>query len=132
MDSDNNVGGSLQEIELEVLEEGREWMRRRLEQKLQEEAPAKAGFFPLSTRKARHRRKQPMSLRTTVGSVKLEVGHGRDPQDKHWGCPIRERWGLRAHQQMSPVLEERVAFTATLSCSYEAARSGGRQMGLSD
>ena len=62
-----------------------------------------------------------MGLRTTVGPVKLEVWHGRDPQDKHWGCPIRERWGLRAHQQMSPVLEERLAFTATLSCSYEAA-----------
>ena len=62
-----------------------------------------------------------MRLRTTVGSVTLEVWHGEDSQDKHWGCPIRERWGLRAHQQMSPVLEERLAFTATLACSYEAA-----------
>ena len=82
---------------------------------------AKAEFFPLSSRKARHRRKQSMGLRSVVGRVGLEVWHGQDPQDKHWGCPIRERWGLRAHQQMSPVLEEKLAFTATLAGSYEAA-----------
>ena len=82
---------------------------------------AKAEFFPLSSRKARRRRKQSMGLRSVVGRVGLEVWHGQDPQDKHWGCPIRERWGLRAHQQMSPVLEEKLAFTVTLSSSYEAA-----------
>src|SRR5436309_2837125 len=82
---------------------------------------AKAEFFPLSSRKARHRRKQSMSLRSVVGPVRLEVWHGQDSEDKHWGCPIRERWGLRAHQQMSPVLEEKLAFTATLTGSYEAA-----------
>ena len=62
-----------------------------------------------------------MRLRTVVGVVKVVVWHGKDPVDKHWGCPIRERWGLRAHQQMSPALEEKVAFTATLVGSYEAA-----------
>lgn len=62
-----------------------------------------------------------MSLRTVVGVVRLEIWQGKDPADQHWGCPIRQRWGLKAHQQMSPALEEKVAFTATLSSSYEAA-----------
>ena len=62
-----------------------------------------------------------MTLRSVVGMVKLEVDHGQDPQDKHWGCPIREEWGLTAHQQMSPALEQKLAFTATLAGSYEAA-----------
>src|SRR5258708_4049549 len=62
-----------------------------------------------------------MSLRSVVGSLRLEVWHGQDPGDRHWGCPIRERWGLKAHQQMSPALEEKLAFTATLAHSYEAA-----------
>ena len=62
-----------------------------------------------------------MSLRTVVGVVKVVGWQGKDPTDKHWGCPIRERWGLKAHQQMSPALEERVAFTATMAGSYEAA-----------
>ncbi len=37
----------LAEAEMEVLEEGREWMRRRLERKLQEAADAEGGFSPL-------------------------------------------------------------------------------------
>src|SRR6185295_18396238 len=82
---------------------------------------AGAEFFPLSARKAHHRRKQPMGLRTVVGRIKLRVWQGQDPKDKHWGCPIREKWGLRAHQQMSPALEEKLAFTATFVGSYAAA-----------
>jgi len=62
-----------------------------------------------------------MTLRSVVGLVRLEVYHGQDPQDKHWGCPLREQWGLTAHQQMSPALEQKLAFTATLVGSYEAA-----------
>ena len=37
----------LAEAEMEVLEEGREWMRRRLEEKLQRMADAEGGFSPL-------------------------------------------------------------------------------------
>src|SRR5437867_7169482 len=34
---------------------------------------------------------------------------------------MRERWGLTAHQRMSPALEEKLVFTATLAGSYVAA-----------
>ena len=37
---------TLRDIELEVLEEGREWTRRRLEQRLQQEADRQGGVFP--------------------------------------------------------------------------------------
>lgn len=62
-----------------------------------------------------------MTMRSVVGEVRFEVCHGQDPSDGHWGCPIRERWGLEAHQQMSPALEQKLAFSATLVGSYEAA-----------
>lgn len=62
-----------------------------------------------------------MQLRTGVGVVELAVVHGQDLDDDHWGCPIREHWGLRAHQEMSPALEERLAFTATLAPTYQQA-----------
>ena len=62
-----------------------------------------------------------MGLQTVVGRVQLQVWHGQDPHDQHWGCPIRERWALQPHQQMTPALEEKLAFTATLAGSYEAA-----------
>ena len=46
MNSDKPAAQSLREIELEVLEEGREWTRRRLEQRLQQEADRHGGVFP--------------------------------------------------------------------------------------
>jgi hypothetical protein len=64
-----------------------------------------------------------------VGTVRLEVWHGQDPGDKSWGSPIRQRWGLKAHQRMSPVLAEKLAFTATLSNSYEATAQIASQWG---
>ena len=51
MTSDNGKGRSLREIELEVLEEGREWTRRRLEQRLQEESDRRGGVFPPQRKK---------------------------------------------------------------------------------
>lgn len=36
----------LREIEMEVMAEGREWTRRRLQQRLQEEADRHGGVFP--------------------------------------------------------------------------------------
>lgn len=62
-----------------------------------------------------------MELRTVVGRIELSIGHGKDPSDGHWGAPIREHWGLTAHQEMSPALEQKLAFTATLTDSYEKA-----------
>jgi hypothetical protein len=46
MKSDKPQAGSLREIELEVLEQGREWTRQRLEQRLQQEADRQGGVFP--------------------------------------------------------------------------------------
>src|ERR1700690_1348490 len=91
---------------------------------------ATAAFFPLGGRKAPRRKRQAMHLRSVVGVVELQVWHGKDPQDGHWGSPVRERWGLKAHQQMSPALEEKLAFTATSAGSFAdaggvAAKGGG-------
>ena len=60
-----------------------------------------------------------MHLRTGVGVVELKVWRGQDSHDRHWGCPIRELWGLGPHQEMSPGLEDKLAFTATVTGSYE-------------
>jgi hypothetical protein len=62
-----------------------------------------------------------MRLRGVSGVVELEIWQGQDGKDGPWGCPIRERWGLTAHQQMSPALEEKLVFAATVVGSYEDA-----------
>ena len=46
MNSDTPELRSLREIEMEVLAEGREWMRQRLQQALQAEADRHGGVFP--------------------------------------------------------------------------------------
>jgi len=51
MTPESNEVRSLREIELEVLDEGREWMRRRLEQRLQEEVDRQGGVFPPQRKK---------------------------------------------------------------------------------
>jgi len=91
---------------------------------------ATAEFFPHSQRKAHHRRTEPMQLRTAFGVVVLRVWHGKDPVDGHWGCPIRERWGLGPHQQLSPALEDKLAYFGTVTVSYEAAAKLAAKVGI--
>jgi hypothetical protein len=46
MNSDTNGAGSLRDMELEVEVQGREWMRRRLEEKLQAQVEQHGAIFP--------------------------------------------------------------------------------------
>jgi hypothetical protein len=46
MDSEQQSEPSLREMELEVEAEGREWMRRRLQERLQAQADRVGGVFP--------------------------------------------------------------------------------------
>lgn len=90
-----------------------------------------AKFSPHSGRRLVHRRRRRMQLRSAVGVIELEVLHGQDPKDRHWGCPIRECWGLSCHQQLSLALEDRLAFTVTATSSYEEAAAVAQKWGAS-
>jgi hypothetical protein len=79
---------TLREIEQEVMAEGREWTRKRLPQRLQEEADRQGGVFPLSRSPVVHRRHRLMQMQTEAGVVQLEVVYGQDATDQHWGCPV--------------------------------------------
>lgn len=78
---DSEVGQwrSLREIEAEVDAEMREWGRQRLREKLQARADQHGRISPLNARPMWHARQQPLSLRTTVGEIKLQVWYGFDP-----------------------------------------------------
>jgi len=62
-----------------------------------------------------------MGLSTGVGVLKLKIWYGLDPGTGRWGSPMRQRWGLSPHQEMSPALEDKLAFTVTATRSYEEA-----------
>jgi hypothetical protein len=70
-----------------------------------------------------------MRLRTSVGVVELRVWHGIDPGRHQWVCPIRQRWGLSPHQQSSPTLQDKLAFTVTATGSYVQAAAVAAKWG---
>ena len=51
MNSDTSARNALRDMELEVEAEGREWMRRRLEQKLQAQVEEQGAIFPPERKK---------------------------------------------------------------------------------
>jgi hypothetical protein len=69
-------------------------------------------------------------MRTAVGAVELTMLYGQDPRDRHWGCPLREQWGLRPNQTLSPLLEDRLCFTVTATGSYEEAAALATKWGV--
>jgi len=70
-----------------------------------------------------------MRLRSAFGAVALAVWRGKNPADGRWGIPIRAHWGLTPHQQLSPALEDQLAYFATVTGSYEAAAKLSAKVG---
>ena len=80
------------------------------------------GFSPSAQKKSGIGLKRRWPCARFVGAVKLEgVSYGQDRRDGHWGSPAQERGGLSAHQELSPALEDKLAFTVTTTQSYQAA-----------
>jgi hypothetical protein len=71
-----------------------------------------------------------MQLRTAFGVVKLRVWRGKNPADGTWGIPIRQQWGLASHQQLSPALEDKLAYFATVAGTYESAARLARKLNI--
>jgi hypothetical protein len=71
-----------------------------------------------------------MQLRTAFGVVVLNVWRGKDPTDGTWGIPIRQRWALCAHQQLSPALEDKLAYFASVTGSYQGAAQLAAKVGM--
>lgn len=117
---------ALRSLEQAVLAEGREWTRRRLEQRLQAESDALPTGCPQSGQPLTQTRWRPLQLHTVVGVVEVRVRHGYSTALGRWVCPARQAWGLSAYQRLSPEFEARLTYTATEVGSYErAARMAG-------
>jgi hypothetical protein len=111
----------LRQVEQDVLAEGREWMRQRLEKRLQDRSDALPAVCPTTGEGLKDVRWRDMQLITISGLVNLRVRYGYSPALDEWVCPVRHLWGLKAYQRLSPELESRLAYTASATASYEAA-----------
>ena len=86
-------------------------------------------FSPQSRKRLIHRHAYRFHLDTGAGVVELRAWYGQDPADGHWGCPLRERWKLASHPQLSPGWQQHLAFTLTVTTLYEGAAALLRQLG---
>lgn len=112
---------ALQQIEQEVLAEGREWTRRRLEERLQSDSLGLEMIHPETGEDLENTRWRDLQLETVVGTVRLKVRHGYSVELEGWICPARRAWGLEPYGRMSPELEARLLYTTTKVGSYEEA-----------
>lgn len=60
-------------------------------------------------------------MKSTAGNVVVEMPYCQLADGGGWVSPLRKEWGLEPSQTMTPELEERLAFTAARTSSYESA-----------
>ena len=90
---------SLFEVEMETLEEGREWTRRRLEQKLQKLAKQQGAISPPQRPETEERQDASGDDPDLRRGITLEAPYGQEPDEEGaWLSPVRELWNLAAHQ----------------------------------
>ncbi len=82
---------------------------------------SKGRFPPLSQEQMIRCRPGRMRIKTCAGEVEIETLYGQDPMTRRWLNPMRPLWGMSSHQELSPVLEEKLCYTATMTGSYESA-----------
>jgi len=112
---------SLLAIEQEVEAGAREWQRQQLQKRLQQAAQAQGAICPQTGQALQAARFETVTLDTCAGTVSFRAHYGRHPQTGQWQHPIRLLWGLKPRQRLSPQLQDRVAYTAAETDSYERA-----------
>jgi len=119
--------GTLAALEAEVWAQGREWTRRRLQERLQTDAE---GIGAAACRELRRRQRRSICIDTCAGRVRVQVDYGWDPRQQSWRCPQREAWGLAPAERISPLLREKLCFTAAMTQSYDRAVKVAGQWGV--
>lgn len=120
---------ALLHLEVGVLAEGREWTRQRLESQAQKQVNDWGALCPHSGQGLQRRKRQRLKLMTCVGTIVLKSWRGYSEALQRWVNPARERWGLKPKQRLSPELQSRLGFTATVAGSYEKAAATATRWG---
>jgi hypothetical protein len=116
-------------LEVGVLAQGREWSRQRLESQAQKQVHDWGALCPQSGQGLQRRKRQRLQLMTCVGTIVLKSWRGYSPALQRWINPARERWGLKPKQRLSPELQSRLGFTATVAGSFEKAATTATRWG---
>lgn len=119
----------LKELEAQVLEEGREWTRLRLKSQMQAHANEFESICPQNGCLLKYRQTRALTLETCVGAITIQVTSGYSKALKRRVHPVRAAWNLAPHQRISPELQDRLAYTATQTNSYQKASKLAKRWG---
>jgi hypothetical protein len=89
---------ALLEIEAQMLAEGREWTRQRLEERLQAQADQIGAICPQSGLVLKYVRMREFSLMTCVGKVTVRAAYGYSSAMQRWLSPARDQWELAPYE----------------------------------
>ena len=123
------MSATLLEMEKEVLEEGREWTRRRFQERLQEAADAILPVCEQSGLVLKRQRKISFTFITVSGTVSIEATRGYSSATGSWHCPVREQWGMANWARLSPELEQRLAYNAAVTGSFQKGAEHAKRWG---
>jgi DNA-binding CsgD family transcriptional regulator len=118
------------ELEREAAEEGRQYGREKLRQRLQAIADEQGLICPGSGEHLQDARFRNLTLLTTLGQVSLRAHYGYDRLSQSWIFAVRKLWGLAPRQEISPHLEQQISFTAIECGSYQKAEQMARSWGV--
>ena len=118
------------ELEREAAEQGRQYGREKLRQRLQAIADVQGLVCPGSGEHLRDARFRNLPLITTLGRVNIRAHYGYDRQAKRWTFAVRDLWGLATRQEISPELEQQLGYTATECGSYKKAQTMAGSWGV--
>jgi hypothetical protein len=118
------------DLEREAAEQGRQYGREKLRQRLQAIADAQGLVCPGSGEHLQDARFRNLSLITTLGTVNIRAHYGYERQAKRWTFAVRSLWGLSTRQEISPELEQQLGYTATECGSYKKAQAMAGSWGI--
>jgi len=120
----------LMELERQAAEQGRQYGREMLRQRLQAIAQAQGLVCPGSGEHLQDARFRNLPLITTLGTVTIRAHYGYDRHAKRWTFAVRDLWGLAPRQEISPQLEQQLGYTATECGSYKKAQAMASSWGV--
>jgi hypothetical protein len=118
------------ELEREAAEQGRQYGREKLCQRLQAIADAQGLVCPGSGEHLQDARFRNLPLITTLGTVNIRAHYGYDRLAQKWTFAVRDLWGLACRQEISPELEQQLGYTAIECGSYAKAEAMARSWGV--
>jgi hypothetical protein len=100
-----------------------------LEERAQKQVNEWGAHCPQSGAPLKRGKRQRLKLMTCTGMIVLKTWRGYSLALGRWLNPARERWGLKPKQRLSPELQSRLGFTATVAGSYQKAAATAQRWG---